>query len=161
MHRQLLVTLTTIVILVAANPTTAAQNSKRDNLKGIGPLDLIIEDLQPDLERGQLTRAMLQTVVEDRLDEHGMSLSKTADPYIYLNVNSFAINEDLYAYSIDLQVNTSVTIAETGQVTVATIWSVAALGRVSSARLPTIINDVINQVDKLANDYVAVNLIQP
>ncbi len=161
MHRQLLVTLTTIVILVAANPTTTAQNSKRENLKGIGPLDLIIEDLQPDLERGQLTRAMLQTVVEDRLHQSGISLSKTADPYIYLNVNSFAINEDLYAYSIDLQVNASVTLAETGQVTVATIWSVAALGRVSSARLPTIINDVINQVDKLANDYVAVNLIQP
>jgi|TARA_B100002003_G_scaffold123846_1_gene114325 hypothetical protein len=161
MHRQLLVTLTTIVILVAANPTTTAQNSKRENLKGIGPLDLIIEDLQPDLERGQLTRAMLQTVVEDRLHQSGISLSKTADPYIYLNVNSFPINEDLYAYSIDLQVNASVTLAETGQVTVATIWSVAALGRVSSARLPTIINDVINQVDKLANDYVAVNLIQP
>ena len=161
MHRQLLVTLTPIVILVAANPTTTAQNSKRENLKGIGPLDLIIEDLQPDLERGQLTRAMLQTVVEDRLHQSGISLSKTADPYIYLNVNSFPINEDLYAYSIDLQVNASVTLAETGQVTVATIWSVAALGRVSSARLPTIINDVINQVDKLANDYVAVNLIQP
>ena len=75
MHRQLLITLTTIAILVAANPTTTTQNSERDNLKGIGPLDLIIEDLQPELERGQLTRAMLQTVVEDRLDEHGMSLS--------------------------------------------------------------------------------------
>ena len=90
-----------------------------------------------------------------------MSLSKTADPYIYLNVTSFTINEDLYAYSIDLQVNTSVTIAETNQVAIATIWSIAALGRVSTARLPTILNDVLNQVDKLANDYVAVNPIQP
>ena len=161
MHQQLLITLTTIVILVAANPTTTAQNSERDNLKGIGPLDLIIEDLQPELERGQLTRAMLQTVVEDRLDKHGISLSKTADPYIYLNVTSFTINEELYAYSIDLQVNTSVTIAETNQVAIATIWSIAALGRVSTARLPTILNDVLNQVDKLANDYVAVNPIQP
>ena len=161
MHRQLLITLTTIAILVAANPTTTAQNSERDNLKGIGALDLIIEDLQPELERGQLTRAMLQTVVEDRLDKHGISLSKTADPYIYLNVTSFTINEDLYAYSIDLQVNTSVTIAETNQVAIATIWSIAALGRVSTARLPTILNDVLNQVDKLANDYVAVNPIQP
>jgi hypothetical protein len=161
MHRRLLVVLTTIVTLVAADPTTTAQNSKRDNLKGIGALDLIIEDLQPELERGQLTRAMLQTVVEDRLDKHGISLSKTADPYIYLNVTSFTINEDLYAYSIDLQVNTSVTIAETNQVAIATIWSIAALGRVSTARLPTILNDVLNQVDKLANDYVAVNPIQP
>jgi len=161
MHRQLLITLTTIVILVFANTTATAQNSERDNLKGIGPLDLIIEDLQPDLERGQLTRAMLQTVVEDRLHQSDIALSKTADPYIYLNVNSFAINKDLYAYSIDLHVNASVMLAETGQVTVATIWSVAALGRVSSTRLPTIINDVINQVDKLANDYVAVNPIQP
>ena len=98
MHRQLLVTLTTIVILVAANPTTAAQNSKRDNLKGIGPLDLIIEDLQPDLERGQLTRAMLQTVVEDRLHQSDIALSKTADPYIYLNVNSFAINNLIFKF---------------------------------------------------------------
>lgn len=161
MYRQLLIALTTIVILVGNNPTTTAQKSERDNLKGIGPLDLIIEDPKPDLERGQLTRAMLQAVVEDRLHQSGISLSKTADPYIYLNVNSFPINEDLYAYSIDLQVNTSVTLAETGQVTVATIWSVAALGRVSATRLPTIINDVINQVDKLANDYVAVNPIQP
>jgi hypothetical protein len=32
---------------------------------------------------------------------------------------------------------------------------------VSAARLPTILNDVLNQVDKLANDYVAVNPIQP
>jgi hypothetical protein len=161
MYRLLLISLTTVVVVVAANATTTAQNTERDNLKGIGPLDLIIEDLQSDLERGQLTVAMLQTVVEDRLDEHGILLSKTADPYIYLNVNSFALNEDLYAYSIDLQVNTSVTIADTGQVTIATIWSTAALGRVSAARLPTILNDVLNQVDKLANDYVAVNPIQP
>ena len=161
MHRQLLIALTMIVILLAANGTTTAQNSQRDNLKDIGPLDLIIDGLQPDLARYQLTRSMLQTVVEDSLDEHGMSLSKTADPYIYLNVNSFAINEDLYAYSIDLQVNTSVTIVETGQVAIATIWSIAALGRVSAARLPTILSDVLNQVYKLANDYVAVNPIQP
>ncbi len=161
MHRQLLIAFTTIVILVGNNPTTTAQSSQRDNLKGIGPLDLIIEDVRPDLERGQLTRAMLQAVVEDRLHQSGISLSKTADPYIVLHVNSFAINEDFYAYSIDLQVNTSVTLVETGQVTVATIWSIAALGRVSATRLPTIINDVINQVDKLADDYVAVNPIQP
>jgi hypothetical protein len=161
MYRQLLIALTTIVILLAANGTTTAQNSQRDNLKGIGPLDLIINGLQPDLERGQLTRAMLQTVVEDRLYQSGISLNKTADPYIVLRVNSFAINEDLYAYSIDLQVNTSVMLVETGQVTIATIWSIAALGRVSATRLPTIINDVINQVDKLADDYVAVNPIQP
>ncbi len=154
--RLLHLVLVTIVVTSLAVPATAQQ---RDNLTGIGPIRVVIEDLRPDIEVEGLTRTMLQTAVELRLRRNGVPLADSVSLFLYVRVNAGRRQgSGMFAYSTDVQLNTPVEIIATGRTAnTATIWSHSEVGTVGADKVRQIRDSLLDYVDRFSNDYLAVN----
>src|SRR6187551_90320 len=86
-----------LLLLVAGAADANGQmfvSTGRDTLRGLPGVEVIVEGLQPELERSGLTGAAIRADVERRLRDGGISVyaSQTANPslakaYLYVHIN--------------------------------------------------------------------------
>ena len=146
-----------LAVAVAVTHPAAAQD--RDNLTGIGPVHVRVENVLPNAERAGLTTTMLQTATESRLRGNGVPLSDESPSFLYLNVNTYRAQETgPYSFEITLEFRTPVQVVSTGRfVFNATIWQIGAVGSVGAGDMGQIQDGALDFVDRFSNDYLAVN----
>ena len=131
-------------------------DAHRETLRGIGPVRVAIERMNPDAERDGLTEQSLKTTVELRLRQNGIPLGDVASPFLYVRVSTRE-RGDLYAYSIDAELRQLVTVPN-GRMVIAPTWFIAGLiGSVGSNNLQNLRDSVLDGVDEFSNDYLAMN----
>lgn len=137
----------------------------RATLRGVAGVAVVVESLDPDVERAGLTPQQLQTDVELRLRQAGMRvltakerLGTPGAPNVYVNVNVLLRSEGLVAFNIDVEVQQEATLKTDGSWAMVATWSVGYLGGVSSTRfVDTVRNRVRAQVDQFINAYRSVH----
>src|SRR2546422_666897 len=111
----------TVLILAGLTPAlaTAADEIGRESLKGLRAVHVVIERMSPEAERDGLPRDTIQTDVELKLRQAGITVSSKSEPpafaYIYVNVNTLKAQgpptSGLYAYCVHVELVQGVTLA--------------------------------------------------
>jgi hypothetical protein len=166
LHPRFVFTLTTLLLLGLAVPAWPGDTpAERATLKGIPAMEVRVEPLDPQAEFDGLRRDQLQTEVEARLRQAGITVTSPSgegerSPYLYLNVNTFKndIVLDQYAFNIQLEFNQRVILERNRNVSLsAPTWSISAVGIVSAQRLRHVRDMVADDVDQFIKVYLEQN----
>ena len=141
---------------------TAQQGvSSLSGLKGVG---VVIEDIDPAIEREGFTALQIQKDVEEKLRKAGIKMLSEAEltknpgmPYLYVNIFTFK-DEDIYAYHITLELKQMVSLVRKPSVkqSVAT-WKISGGGTVGALKLSTIRTAVGEYINAFIKAYFAAN----
>ena len=129
--------------------------SARATLKGIKAIRLTVAPVKPDISKDGFTTAQLQTDIEARLKEAGIPVDPQSGEWLFVAVTTAKIDKGLYAYSIDLDLYQSVTLARTPSISAsAPTWGVGSrVGALDTARLQEIRSEVVGFVDQFISAY--------
>lgn len=148
-----------MVLLVAANAATAVDAGfSRASLKGLKGVQVLVEPLQTEVEQGGLNKASIQTDVELKLRQAGITvLTEEGTPYLYIDVNTSS--GSLYAYFVGVKLCQTVRLDRDPsiQVLLATTWDVGEVGTVGRVNLRSIRDRIKDLVDMFINAYLSVN----
>jgi hypothetical protein len=169
------------VVLLISFPHAAAQTPqtgaspvssgsaefKREPLKGLDGVGVVVEGVGKEVEGKGLTKEALRTRVELQLRKAGIKLLSESErlaapgmPILYVNVNVAAYGSGLAAFSVSLQHTEWVSLARNGTGVTAITWSTGSTGIVQGDKLREITERVSELIDKYANEYLAANPIE-
>jgi hypothetical protein len=139
--------------------------SSRESLKGLPGVFVVVDDLDPVIEKAGLTKADIQNQVEQELKLAGIPILSreqwvTTPGGPYLHVNAFVVSSDDSVWPFFIEVSSMQRVAlERSSVNIffAPTWSVATVGSVGSNRLRQIKDIVKDYVDQFVKAYRAVN----
>ena len=144
----------------AGNPAPQGVSSLA-GLKGVG---IVIEDIDPAIEKEGLTSTQIQKDVEEKLRTAGIKILSDVEltksqgmPYLYVNIFTFK-DEDIYAYHITLELKQMVSLVRKASVkqSVAT-WKISGGGTVGALKLATIRTAVGEYINAFIKAYFAAN----
>jgi hypothetical protein len=146
--------------------TTAQQGVS--SLAGLNGVGIVIEDIDPAIEREGLTSTQIQKDVEEKLRTAGIKILSEAEltkspgmPYIYVNIFTFK-DEDIYAYHITLELKQMVSLVRKPSVkqSVAT-WKISGGGTVGALKLASIRTAVGEYIHAFIKTYRIANSKTP
>jgi len=153
-------------LLIGAAPAFSAQNQALDaSLKGLTSVSVHIDDIDADAEGDGLSKAQLQTLVELRLRQAGISLVPEAPPdgprgYLWVAITVKKLRNDVnYILSIETRLARLVRIVGSDQTTSALTWFTPGNAAITpTAELVQHVREVlVAQVELFANAYLAMN----
>jgi hypothetical protein len=155
-----------VLACLMTSPLLADDETARSTLKGLRVLKVVVENLPEYAERDGLVRDTVQTDVELKLRQAGITVSSDASvrsqATVYVNVNPLKLSgpsSGLYAYSVSLELTQPVRlIRDPGVWAVASTWKArGSVGTVGGGNLSRIRDSVRDATDEFINDYLAVN----
>jgi hypothetical protein len=136
----------------------------RATLRGVQRVEVVVERLEPDVERAGLTQQQLQIDVELQLRKAGIrvltqreALAVPGQPYLYINANVVPRSGELTAYSISVELEQLASLETNGSLAIASTWSAGSTGSVGSERLDFIRGRIKDRVDEFINAYLSVH----
>jgi hypothetical protein len=137
----------------------------RDTLRGLPGVEVLVEDLQPEIERSGLTGAAIRADVERRLRDAGISVypSQAANPsvakaYLYVHINALVLPQAAgYAIAVQVHLRQTLRSIVTGSNIVnAMTWDAQNVIGVPPTGLPTVRAEVLTFIDQFVQDWAAV-----
>jgi hypothetical protein len=126
-------------------------------------LNVLVEPLDPEMERLGLTKEQIQTDVEIKLRKTGFNVKGKDEfffPYIYLYINlgSFHSDSGSVAYTIGTSLNQEVLLDRNKTVnTIASTWSTGSIGIVGQSNVRQLRDKISDQVDEFINNWLKAN----
>jgi hypothetical protein len=169
MPHQVIRPLALAFALLVAEGAAAAQMfvaTGRDTLRGLPGVEIVVENLSPEVERDGLTGALIRADVERRLRAAGIRVYASqsenpspAKPYLYVHVNALKVPSQ-EAYVIGLQVHLRQTLRSpvtSSNIVNAMTWDAHNLLVVPAAGLRGVIGEIGAYVDRFVSDWIAVH----
>jgi hypothetical protein len=146
----------------AAAAAAADSQIERASLTGLTTISVVVEELAPIAEKNGLTTAALQTDVEGRLRQAGISITPDADAYLYVHVTVADPGASLpLPYVVDVSLMQEVTLPrglKTRTPLQCPTWSLNRLGMSSADRVRAPVTDRVHEfVDQFIRAYQSVN----
>ena len=162
MRTRIMLALLTCLIGSAASTSANDSQAERVSLTGLTTLSVVVEDLAPVAQKNGLTQAALETEVERRLRQAGVSVTPDADAYLYVHVIVAEPGSSLpLPYVIDVALMQEVTLPrglKTRTPLQCQTWWVNSLGLTGPDRLRSAVGDRVNEfVDQFIRAYRSVN----
>jgi hypothetical protein len=153
------------LVAMSGTHTWAMDNENtRASLRGLPGVGVLIGEIEPDIERGGVTKKQVQAEVERRLQQAGLAVltSEAAQqspgaPFLVISLSTIHHSIGLYAYSIDVRVYQSASLVRDATVVSVPTWSVASVGMVGSTQLRALLKSVGTKVEQFVRAYRAVN----
>ncbi len=148
---------------MVASEMCVGNSEKRESLYGLEGVCLVVEGLNPAIEKDGLLTSRLQTDVEEELSKAGIPVLPRneigpTDPLLYININAYKLDE-IYFYSIHVEFHQLVILAREPSIEIqAPTWRVGSVGSVGSANLYQIRGDVKEYVKEFVSDYKATSV---
>ena len=157
-----------LLTLLIPNLAQGQSNARRESLRGLGGVEVLVEKIDPQAERFGLTQSQVQTDTELRLRKAGIRVlseentAKQGSPFLYVNINTSEAKEKaisgVFSYSIVLELRQRVILERDTSIRVmGTTWTITSKGVVGQNKLPSLREIVADYVDEFINDYLAVN----
>jgi hypothetical protein len=144
--------------------SAAASDSQieRATLAGLTPISVVIEGLSPVAEKTGLTNAVLESDVEKRIRQAGISMTPDADAYLYVHVTVADPGAGLpLPYLVEVTLMQEVTLPRGLKMRTplqVPTWWLNRLGLADSGRLRAAVNDRVTEfVDQFISAYRSVN----
>ena len=138
----------------------------RATLRGLKGVEVLIEDLPPQMVEDGLPAKQIHTDVELRLRTAGIpvlsgkeALKARGSPYLYVRVSCVLSDEGLYSFSLEVELRQTVVLERNPSIAATGIptWSVGLVGSIGRSNLRQIRANVADYVDQFTNAYLSVN----
>ena len=138
----------------------------RDTLRGLPGVEVLVEGLQPELERSGLTGAAIRADVEQRLRARGISVYASqadnpspAKPYLYVHINALPLQRpEGYAIAVQLQLRQTLrSLVTSSNIVNAMTWDTHNVLGVPTPNLQSVQAEVRDYVDRFIKDWLAVH----
>jgi hypothetical protein len=153
------------------SPSKSFPLSSMESLKGLKGVEVLIEELDPDLENLSLTMIQIQSDVESKLRKAGVEvLSKEENenvqplrkPYLYIRINSCKLSsrKESIAFNIGIALNQQVTLrgqADSKKCFFAPTWYTSVVGAAGRKNIQEILDAVQDLTGKFINAYLKAN----
>jgi len=133
---------------------------KKESLKGIHGIYVVVEDLGPEL-KGVLNQSDVRKRVETQLRTAGIRLVKEleaaklpGEPYLYLNLAALPLGPKRFTCRIDLEVHQLVALVHNSATGHAITWE---QGVVTAGGVKTIDDNIDELVFDFMYDYLSMN----
>ena len=159
-----------VLISLSISVSAAAQGSRsKETLKGLHGLHVVVEKLNPELERDGLAARQIQVDIELRLRKAGITVFSQgevnkADGPTLLHVRVDAVKgddvlENLYAVHMGVELWQAVYLyrLEKSPAFVAATWTIRGTAFVGKEKLNDVRSYLAGQVDEFINDYLTAN----
>jgi hypothetical protein len=131
---------------------------ERASLIGLKRVQVVVEDLAPDILQDGLSRERIKEQVEHQLQRVGISVEQQAEDALYVHLSTVKNEVGLYSYALSLQVLQLVTLfREPGLVTWGTTWSLNQVGSVSPDEVAELEPLIARSVETFIEDYRVAN----
>jgi hypothetical protein len=151
----------TLALLLPTIPAWAADlPENRATLRGIAEIAVVVERLDPEVERDGLTQSQLETDVALRLQQSGIKLVLSSPYYLYVSLGTLKPEAcDLYAFYLSVAFLQPVKLTRDPAIAYpyAATWSAGVVGTVGTQRVAELRTDVTNLVDRFINSYLGQN----
>jgi hypothetical protein len=158
-----------LVIICLGLPSFSFAYDQKEVLRGLKGVKVVVENINPDVQRLGLTQSRIQSNVEDQIRKVGIKILKAYKPPamtgLYINVHTLIPYQakTIVVYSINVMVYENVylkrdvgTVGDLKEVRAAD-WVTASVGLLGVSHVNDIYKKVQLQVDKFISDYLAVN----
>jgi len=174
MRKQLSKIIFILIISLFIHPLTSyseaeleltEEHIRREPLKGIQGISVLIESLRPVAKELGITRESLKTEVELKLRSAGIKIPRSEEkdsPFgtLYVNVNIIR-DKNIYAFKIDIELHEIVYIKRINKRklirTPVRIWDYGYVGLFHKDNSSFIREELKRGLDRFLNDYLAVN----
>lgn len=137
---------------------------QRDSLRAVGPLQVMVEKLDSDIERRSLlTASRIQVDAARRLAASGVpvispewGMSQAAVGFLYIKLSLAEVRDFFYAYALEVSFRQPVQLVRRPRTElIAPTWIRTRLG--TTAALQSLRSTVDDLVDDFVRDYVMAN----
>ena len=168
-HRTAGQILAALLMLAGAAPDASAQmfvTTGRDTLRTLPGVEVVVESLEPELERAGLKTIDVRAEVDRRLRAKGIPVfgsqaanPSEAKPYLYVHLNALAIpNDGLFAIAIQVQVRQTVqSLVTSSNIVDAMTWDSHTVVGVSAGELASVRDEIGEHIDRFISDWKAVH----
>jgi hypothetical protein len=157
-----LLSLVLILCLCTSGARGLDDKDDRDSLKGIKAVYVIVESLDPQIEKLGLTSSQIQTDIEIKLRKSGITIERRPTlGHLHLSVNILLPKDGTgtVAYSIRVEFEQQVQLSRDPKIVHpgAVTWSSGEIGQVGSNKIRQVREAVNDQVDQFVNAFLSVN----
>ncbi len=155
------------VMVAALASSTSAQMfvpTGRDTLRGLTGVEVVVEDLQPELVDGGLSAAAIREDIERRLRANGIVVYPShagnpspAKPYLYVHLNALPL-PGYATYVVGLQVHLRQTLRSSvtaSNIVNAMTWDAHNVLAVPAGSLRAVRDEILDYVDLFIEDWAA------
>ena len=143
----------------------------KETLYGLTGVDVLVEELSPDIEKDGLKSEQIKTDVELKLRIAGIKVLTSDEllitpgaPWLYIRANSIKIDSaGLYSFTVEVSLKQDVYLSKnydtSGDLvkTTVTTWNDVKIGSIGITKVNQIRDFIKDSVDKFCNDYLTVN----
>lgn len=165
--RNVWIAVLALVVGIVTPALARERYGERESLAGLGGVYVVVEEMEPDVEREGLARSTLRTDVEVKLRLAGIrvltmieSALAPGSPYLYLRVTTERLRElgPFHAFEALLEFRQQVTLERKSTIALyVPTWRTSWVGAVGTKKLDWVRERVRDQVDEFINDYLATN----
>ena len=149
---------TAAVILGAGVSGLAQSDDEREYLEDLREVNVLVEELPPEIEAAGLTRDGIEGAIEERLRERRVPIGRSRlAGDLYVRIGTHRGSTGLYAYFARVSLQQLVTIEGNRQRAFVDTWDLESLGLVGEGNLPQVEQVVLEIVDVFIADYFSVN----
>jgi hypothetical protein len=149
--RRSIVALALAAASAAAAGPAAAQDAPVRLLRGIGSVDVVIENVDPDGVRCGVQSTSLESALRTALHLSPIRQELDAGPYMYLR-GLFVASGTQCLYTLSLELRSPVAVEETGNQGIASIWRTGYIEATGIGQAPKRIRGA---VESLAEEFVS------
>lgn len=153
------------------SPGKSLPLSSMESLKGLKGVEVLIEELTPDLENLNLTMIQIQSEVELKLRKAGVQVLPREEnekiqplrkPYLYIRINSARLSprKESIVFNIGIALNQQVTIrgqADSKKCFFAPTWYTSIVGAAGRKNTQEIMDAIQDLTDKFIDAYLKAN----
>jgi hypothetical protein len=160
--RQCCIKLVLIVLLwqvgSASQGHAAGDGFERASLRGLTAVQVVVEDLAPDIIQDGLTRDHIKQVVEQQLGQGGILVVQQAEHAFYVHLGTARTDTGSYSYALSFQLLQLVMLfRDPGILTWGTTWSFDLVGSFASDNLGALDTLLSRGVNAFIADYQIAN----
>jgi hypothetical protein len=152
---------TTILLAIAYSADAQTSSVFRD----VGPIAVVIQELDPDAVREEFTVDLIRTDIEVELRKAGIRVvdrtqlgENSGNPYLFLVVNTLKGTLNTYTYSMELRFHQNASLIRNPDVSLSvSTWNRSVIGNERGNRLPQLREKIKEMLMPFINEYLAAN----
>jgi hypothetical protein len=155
----------TLFIILAMVAVWSASAQSATVLRNVGPIAVVIQDMDPDAVREDFTVDLIRTDIEVELRKAGIRVVDRAQlddssgkPYLFLVINTLKGTLNTYTYSMELRFHQNASLTRNPDVTLSvSTWNRSVIGSERGNRLPLLRDKIKEMLMPFINEYLAAN----
>ncbi len=147
-----------LVLSTPSNVPAAGDLFERASLQGLPSLQIVMEDLSPDVVQDGLNRDVLKIAIEEQLIQAGIAIEEQAEHALYIHLKTTSPIAGTYSYALNYEFLQLVLLFRAPEVvTWGNTWSHSQIGTLPTSEIGQLAAIIAQGITLFIDDYQASN----